>query len=222
MHKDDSEPPVISESTTLKRPIVSVSYSGYEPPFHIEPIVQRLIDSVPEKYLTGLKEIVLTNSSGLSRKRRRAVTKSRNRKVKQAEARGLYHPSWRGRRAWIEIFVDNALAGWDKGLWLRISFIREARIGDVLFHEIGHHIHFTCHPEHREREDVADVWKVRLERGYHRNRHRWMKWPLRMLRPLIKPILDRMLLKITQRQLQKGAISRAEFEESLINNTTKD
>jgi hypothetical protein len=181
-----------------------------------------MVDSISEKYLTGLKEIVLTNSSGLSRNRRRAVTKSRKRKVRQAEARGLYHPAWQGKGAWIEIFVDNTLKDWEKGLWLWIPFIREGRIGDVLFHELGHHIHFTTRPEHREREDVADVWKVRLEREYHRSRYRWMRGPLRLLRPLIKPIIDRMLLKITQQQFKKGAISRAELEESLNRNRSED
>ncbi len=45
----------------------------------------------------------------------------------------------------------------ETGWWLRIPLIREGKIADVLFHEIGHHIHFTCRPEYREKEDVADV-----------------------------------------------------------------
>ena len=46
---------------------ITASYSDYTPPFAVEPIVQRMLDSVPEKYLIGLSEVVLTNTLGLSR-----------------------------------------------------------------------------------------------------------------------------------------------------------
>ena len=55
-----------------------------------------------------------------------------------------------------------AFKGWERGIWLKIPFIREGPIVDVFFHEIGHHIHHSIRPEFREREDVADVWMVRL------------------------------------------------------------
>ena len=58
----------------------------------------------------------------------------------------------------LEAFVCYpTLRGWESSWWLRIPLIREGKIADVLFHEIGHHIHFTCRPEYREKEDVADV-----------------------------------------------------------------
>ena len=142
-------------------PVVSTSFSDYEPRFDPVPIVRRMLDSVPEDPI-GLDEVVLTNASGLARKRRRSATTSRGRKVKVIDAGGLYHPAFNGRHAWIEIFVDNAVRGFERGWWLRIPLVREGRLGDVLFHEIGHHIHFTCRPEYRETEDVADAWKVRL------------------------------------------------------------
>lgn len=151
-------------------PRVIADFSGYTPPFDPVPIIERMLASVPTKYLVGLKEVVLTNASDLTRKRRRAVTKSRKRKVRIVEARGLYHQAWQGKQAWIEIFVDNSLRGWEQGFWLKIPVIREGRLSEVLFHEIGHHIHFTACPEHREKEDVADVWKVRLEHNYSRRR----------------------------------------------------
>ena len=65
-------------------------------------------------------------------------------------------PHANGSQPWIEIFVDNVLRGWEKGWWLKLGFLREGQIGDVLFHEIGHHIHYTVSPEYREKEDVAD------------------------------------------------------------------
>jgi hypothetical protein len=191
-------------------PKVVASFSGYVPPFDVIPIVERMLASVPPKYLIGLKEVVLTNSSGLPRRRRRAVTKSRKRKVKIVEARGLYHPAWNGNQAWIEIFVDNTLKRWENGWWLKLSFLREGLIGEVLFHEIGHHIHFTTHPEYREKEDVADTWKVRLERTYLRERHPVMQaigYPLRPLTTILRRVLSKPMVK-------RGAMSRAEFEES--------
>lgn len=192
-------------------PTVTASFSGYDPPFDVAPIVRRMLDSVPDKYLAGLGEVVLTNASGLSRKLRRSVTKTRGRKARIVDARGLYHQEWQGRQARIEIFVDNALKGWERGIWLKIPFIREGRIGDVLFHEIGHHIHSSIRPEFREREDVADVWMVRLQANYSQTRFPWLTRLLRSLRPL----LERPRSKLVSSMLKKGWISRAEFDESV-------
>ena len=94
--------------------------------------------------------------------------------MKIAEVMGLYHPEWQGKPAWIEIFIDNTLKGWERGFWLKMPLVREFVIGDVLFHEIGHHIHFSIRPEFRETEDVADVWKVKLQRNYNRQRSHWL------------------------------------------------
>jgi hypothetical protein len=196
-------------------PIVIASFSDYQPPFDPAPIVRRMLESVPEKYLLGLGEVVLTNASGLPRKRRRSITKSRRRKVSVIEARGLYHPAFNGSRAWIEIFVDNTLRGWENGWWLRIPLLGEGKIGDVLFHEIGHHIHFSCRPEYREREDVADVWKVRLQKQYTKKRFRWMAGLGRLIRPLLGPFIDRQRAKVETRLLRMGQISHAEYEESM-------
>jgi hypothetical protein len=99
-------------------------FDGYKPSFDPVPIIERVLKSVPPKYLVGLSEVVLTNSSGLSREMRRSVTKSRGRKVRVVEARGLYRQAWQGKPAWIQIFVDNALKGWEKRWWLKISFVR--------------------------------------------------------------------------------------------------
>jgi hypothetical protein len=198
-----------------KCPNITTSYSGYDPPFDLVPIVRRMLESVPEDYLLGLGEVVLTNASGLARKRRRSVSKSRRRKVSMMEARGLYHPAFNGSHAWIEIFVDNTLRGRETGWWLWIPLLRESKIGDVLFHEIGHHIHFSYRPEYREREDVADVWKVRLEKRYARSRFPWMARLGRLIRPLLGSFIDSQRAKVELRMLHMGQISRAEYEESM-------
>ncbi|MGC2620608.1 MAG: hypothetical protein WA414_16295 [Acidobacteriaceae bacterium] len=190
-----------------------VSFSGYKPPFDPAPLVRRMLDSVPQKYMAGLSTVVLSNASGLTGKRRKLRVKSRTRTVSFATARGAYHPASRGNLAWIEIFVDNALRGWEQGWWLRVPFIREHRLSDVLFHEIGHHVHFAVRPEHCEKEDVADVWKVRLQRNYTRQRHRWIGVVGQIIRPLFGAYLKRQQAKIAMRNLKSGQISRAEYLE---------
>jgi len=198
---------------SAKLPKIVSRYSGYAPPFDPEPIVTRLVESVPPGYLVGLSEIVLTNSSGLSRQLRRSVTKSRSRTVRISSVRGLYHSARNDGRAWIEVFVDNTLEPLRKGWWLKIPFVREFAIKDVLFHETGHHIHATVRPEFREREDVADVWKVRLDREYLRHRHPVLRaLMLTVFRPF-RPLIRTLTKRSDEDALERGWISRAEFAE---------
>lgn len=184
MSPDSGESRENTVAVSSRRPKVIVHFDGYKPPFDPVPIVERMLDSVPPKYLVGLSEVVLTNSSGLSREMRRSVTKSRGRKVRVAEARGLYRQAWNGKSAWVQIFVDNTLKGWDKGWWLKTSFVRDILFGDVLFHEVGHHVHYTTRPEFREREDVADNWMRKLRRHYLRRRYAWIIPLVPLLRPV--------------------------------------
>jgi hypothetical protein len=211
MNDDRLEASLDAVAVPAQCPKVITNFSGYTPPFEVAPTIERMLASVPPKYLVALSEVVLTNSSGLPRKLRRSVTKSRKRKVKIAEARGLYHPAWNGNRAWIEIFIDNTLRNWEKGWWLSLRSYREILLGDVLFHEIGHHIHATAQPEFREKEDVADSWKVKLKRQYNRAQHPWQRALLYPFRPLLIA-----LSKAASRyQFKRGWISRAEFEEDI-------
>lgn len=195
------------------RPSITTAFSGHEPSFDVVSIVQRIIDSVPEKYLQGLTEVVLTNAEGLSRKRRRSVTKSRGRKVRIRRVRGLYHPASRQHGAWIEIFVDNTLNRRGDSWLGRITWFRETELSDVLFHEIGHHIHFTISPEYREKEDVADIWKVRLQRNYNRRHHKLLRSLVGFLQ--LGRLVDRWFAKTSARMLEKGYISKTEHEENV-------
>jgi hypothetical protein len=91
----------------------------------------------------------------------------------------------------------------------------------VLFHEIGHHIHHAVRPEHREKEDMADVWKVRLQRNYNRQHFRWIGVIVRIIRPLFGAFLERQHEKLELRMLKSGQISRAEYLESVAKNRTR-
>jgi hypothetical protein len=150
------------------------NFRGYEPPVRTVSSVKRLLASVAEEHLHGLGAIVLTNRSSLNHSRRRARSRSRGKKLALDQIRGFYHQARNGESAWIEIFVDGALDGVPK-LALLIPVVCEAFLSEVLFHELGHHIHKTGRPEYREREDVADDWKKKLSRAYFRKRYWYLR-----------------------------------------------
>ncbi len=204
---------------TFSRPKVVTQFTGgFVPPFNVAATVEKMVETVPPKYLNGLSEIVLTNTAALPRKLRRSVTKSRKRKVRIVETAGLYHQSWHGKQAWIEIFVDNALGappeGWLRWMW-KWGLFRDTGLREVIFHEIGHHIHTTVRPEHREKEDAADVWKLRLLRNYFRQRRPILRMAFRIVQSVFGPFYRRFYRRAMEQGVAKGWMSRAEFDESL-------
>lgn len=64
-----------------------------------------------------------------------------------------------------------------KGIPLRVPFLRKVVFGQVIFHELGHHIHHTMQPEHAEKEDVADGWARRFSANFIRKQY-WYALPL--------------------------------------------
>jgi hypothetical protein len=187
---DDRNPE--AEDGTLRQVKLVTYFREYEPPFDLRPLLSRMLRSVPSEYLAGLGSVVLTSTDTLSRKRRRSTTRSRKRIVKVVQARGLYHYAWAGEPAWIEIFVDRILNGWERGWWLKLPPVQDFLFAPVLFHEIGHHIHATARPEFREREDVADKWAVKLETIYYRKERPYIRWLSRLARPF-HPAIKRIL-----------------------------
>jgi hypothetical protein len=165
------------EAEEHARVSVVEQYRNYAPPPDAALRVRRLLRYVPDEYLAGLKAVVLTNSAS-SREMRRGRTWTRGHKVSLAECGGFY------REQQVTLLIDN--------LWRRApasgllrSFCIEQALAEVLYHEIGHHIHYCGHPTHREREDVADEWGKRLLGRYLRRRF----WYLRCLKPLARPIV---------------------------------
>jgi hypothetical protein len=170
------------------------SYKDFLPPLWVRKSVTRLIDGVPEKYVNGLHSVTLTktNTDGLNHSRRRQKTISRKRKVSVIECRGLYHQKWQGQQATIELFVDKIIHRWPD-IVLKVPLVQDLLLADVLYHELGHHIHKTCAPEHREREDVAEDWQKKLGRHYFHQNYKWIK-PFGII---LKPIVA-LLLKIVR------------------------
>lgn len=164
---------------------IKEAYRGYTPPMNVQATVDRLLASIPSKYVAGLKTIVLTNASGLGHSRKRSRTRSRGRRVAISGCTGLYHQKWNHDPAWIELFVDNMLASCPH-LMLRIPPLRDEVVAYVLFHEIGHHVHYTKVPEHQEREDVADRWRDEISQAYFREKYWYIHLLLRPFRPILR------------------------------------
>ena len=93
--------------------------------------------------------------------------------------------------------------------------IWEMGLREVLFHEIGHHIHTTVRREHREREDVADVWKLRLVRNYFRVQHPTLRRVFKIIRFIFGPIYRWFYKRSMEQGVARGWMSRAEFDESM-------
>jgi hypothetical protein len=168
-----------------KRPIPEIidAYQGYDPPCDVKRIVTLLLRYVPSENLVGLKSIVLTNSEGLSRDQRRQKTWSRKRKIRIADALGLYYRATPHSGATIRILVDNILRTYPKSfLWVKP--LLNVYFGDVLYHELGHHVHATRRPEYRGKEDVADKWKATFNRKFFASRY-WYLFPVAIVIKLI-------------------------------------
>jgi hypothetical protein len=133
----------------------------------------------------------LTNQSGHPRRDRLGKVTSRKKRFPQAGVLGRYHHRHAGTRPWVELYVDNLLQNMDQLPFKWTPFIRYTTFGLTLFHEIGHHVHFTLKPEFREQEDVADDWGKRLLREFVM-KHYWylgrkpLKWMLRAFSEYLK------------------------------------
>jgi len=131
---------------------------------------------VLDKYLRGLDCVVLMNLGGLSRRDRVGRVWSRKRRVDKSYILGRYHPRSRNSLPYIELRVDKIIEGL-KGKFLWLPFLRELVFGHVLFHELGHHVHYTIRPEHKEEEDVADKWAGKLNVNFIRKKY-WYALPV--------------------------------------------
>jgi hypothetical protein len=165
-------------------------YKDYRPPFDVAKVVAMLLRTTPEKYLRGLDSVVLMDEASLPRKDRKGKTTSRKRKLDKRRILGRYHPQWHWSRPWIEIRVDKTLAGTPR-LLLWLPPVRGLCLGDVLYHELGHHVHYFIRPEYREKEDVADDWGRKFMANFLRKRYWYAIWPLVLFSKLRKRISPR-------------------------------
>ncbi len=162
-------------------------YNEYRPPRYALRTVQILLKYVPEQYLRGLDRVVLTNQSGQSRRNRLGKVTSRGRRVPRSRVLGSYHPAYGRNPPWIELLVDNM------EISLRLSWLplfRQMFFGLVLFHEIGHHVDFTIRPEYREKEDVADDWRLKFLRVFIRKRYWYLVPVWRPVAAILRALIE--------------------------------
>ena len=175
----------------FKRPIIIESYRTFDPPPNFKQCVETLLRYVPAKYLIGLKSVVLTNRAGLTGKKRKQKVWSRNRKVQLATALGSYSRATRTTSAEVWLYVDN-IVGAGFACWYWIPVLRYIVASDVLYHEIGHHIHTAHLRVYEGRENIAEDWSRKLRRTFYR-RHYWYLFPfLFVLAKVTSPIFRRL------------------------------
>ena len=158
------------------------AYRDYQPPFDVKKLVYRLLKTAPGKYLQGLDCIVLTNQGNLSRRDRVGKVWRRGRKASKSDIAGRYYPGSASRSPYIELRIDKISSALP-GILRHIPVLRAVVVGHVLFHEVGHHIHYTKRPEYKNKEDVADTWAGKLNAGAIRHIY-WYAVPV--LHPALK------------------------------------
>jgi len=147
-------------------------YYNYRPPVHVYGAVEVLMRYVPEEHLSGLHTINVTNSAYMREALKGKYTQDK-RRFRAADCRGLY---WHGE-IWLildQIFKADSL--------MIIPALRTIFIGDVLYHEIGHHIHRMEQPGFRkDKEAFADEWKERLMQMFIRQHYWYLRGVLKLL-----------------------------------------
>ena len=159
-------------------------YLDYAPPVDVYGSLRLLLRHVAEQYLSGLYKITLTNADSL-RSSYRGKFWSEKRRMRPADCSGLYHEGH------ILLAMDQILQGCPE-VFLLFPPIKTFLIGEVLFHEIGHHIHRIEEPGYRaDKEAVADEWKEKLMRAFLRRRYWYLASLARLCAPFIRPIMRR-------------------------------
>jgi hypothetical protein len=152
------------------------NYEDYEPPVWVARTVERLLSSLSAGHVSGLSGVVLTESTKIGKGKSRRVE---GRKSARNRCLGMYQHKRHGEPAAIFLVVDNILDDDPHLHWLQ--FWRDSILGDVLFHEIGHHLHATVGSAASGGEASANEWRRRLWRI-----HLWRKYWY--LRPIVKPV----------------------------------
>jgi len=147
--------------------------------------LQLLLRYVPHEHLTGLHQIVLTNSESLRGTVRGTLT-SEKRRIRRSECQGLYG---NGR---VLLIVDRIFLNVPE-IFLLVPPFKTFLIGEVLYHEIGHHIHRIEEPGYRDdKEAVADEWKEELLQMFLSRRYWYLAGTFRLFAPLLRPIASKL------------------------------
>jgi hypothetical protein len=156
-------------------------YDDYAPPVDVHRSLRLLLRNIPQQYLNGLHRITLTNSK-MMRSSYRGKLWTKGRRIRPAECRGLYQSGF------IILLLDQIFLDWPEVALLFPPF-KTFLIGEVLYHEIGHHLHRIEVPGYRaDKEIVADEWKEKLFSAYAHSRYWYLAGVIRLLAKLIRPL----------------------------------
>ena len=157
-------------------------YKVTVPPAWFRPTVERLLESLRPEHVGGLRSVVLTDSAGIGREKTGRVG---CRKYDRDKCRGFYYQEWRGQPAWIQLVTDNIIAGCPTFL-MRLQLFRDQGVAEVLYHEVGHHLHMTVGSATRGGEEAAESWRKRLSRIHFRRRYWYLRPIVVVLQPLVQ------------------------------------
>ena len=164
-------------------------YYDIRPPVRMYRSVEVLLRYVPEEHLEGLRTITLTNSDYMRKAMKGKYTQEK-RRFRAADCRGMY---W-GREIWL--IVDQIC---DVELFMIIPPVRTIFLGEVLYHEIGHHIHAMEQPGFRkEKEAFADECKNRLMGTFLRRRYWYLLGVLRLFAPVLRWLHSRLQRSLSE------------------------
>ena len=167
-----------------KKVRIQEKYVDYSPPVVVFRSIELLIRYVPDEYLHGLGDITLTNSRALQSFRGKFW--SEKRRLKPAECAGLYSDDR------IILVVDHVLGAYPE-ISLLIPQFKTFILGEVLYHEIGHHIHRNEKPGYRDnREVVADEWRDKLMGAFLAKRYWYLGAFARRFKWVLNPLMARM------------------------------
>lgn len=158
-------------------------YQDYRPPVQVNGTVELLMRHVPAEHLAGLRHVVMTNSASLLSTSKGKYLAEDGRRFKAAECNGLYS------NGNIFLVIDRILRNYPEW-FLFVPLIKALAIGDILYHEVGHHIHQLEQPGYRDNEEpTADEWRDKLLREFFKKRYWYLAPPLRLYVRLIHPRL---------------------------------
>lgn len=164
-------------------------YYNYRPPVRMYGSVQVLLRNVPEEHLEGLSTITLTNSDYMRKAVPGKYTQEK-RRFRAADCRGMYSSG----RIWL--ILDQIC---DHDLFMIIPPVRTFFLGEVLYHEIGHHIHAMQQPGFRkEKEEFADEWRDKLMETFLRQRYWYLRGILKLFAPLIRPLYRKLQRSVSE------------------------
>ncbi len=168
-------------------------YDNYRPPVRVYGTVEVLLRYVPEEHLDGLRTIVVTNSEYVRKALKGKITREKER-FRPADCRGLYGDG----QIWL--ILDQIC---DLELFMIIPAIKTILIGQVFYHEIGHHIHAKEQPGFRkDKEAFADEWKERLMQTFIRQHYWYLRGVLKLFEPLLHRLHSKLQRSLSEEQMQ--------------------